>query len=170
MAREREPDPVEWVRDHWAQQDLPDPDRFMAVASVMRAHQVVVGELDRALKPLGVNRTTYLVLVTLLLSAEGARKLSYLSRYLLVHPTTVTQLVDALEARNLAERRPHPTDRRTTLAVLTEDGRALALEATRVASGVGFGLPGVADATLGELTSALRDVRRAVGDLAEDDG
>ncbi|MEA2167141.1 MAG: hypothetical protein QOF76_441 [Solirubrobacteraceae bacterium] len=164
MARAREPDPVEWVRARWGEQELPEPDRFMAVASLMRVHQVVVGELDRALRPFELSRTAYLVLATLALSDDGARKLSYLSRYLMVHQTTITLLIDNLELRGLVKRRPHPTDRRTTLAVLSAKGRKLTQRATAAAAAVGFGL---GDAEPGDLTGALRDVRRALGDLPE---
>ena len=166
MPREPEPDPVEWVRERWDEKGLAEAERFAAAASLMRAHQVVVGGLDRALRPFDLTRTAYLVLVTLALSDGGARRLSYLSRYLMVHPTTVTQLVDHLETRGLVRREPHPTDRRTTLAVLTKDGRALLRRATKGAAAAGFGLDGVPDATLRELTGTLRDVRRATGDLA----
>lgn len=167
MARAAEPDPVEWVRSRWAEQEFPEPERFAAVASLMRTHQVAVSALDRSLRPFGLGRTTYLVLVTLVLSPEGRRPLGYLSRYLMVHPTTVTQLVDQLEQRGLAVREPHPTDRRTTLAALTPAGRALASEATAAAADAGFGLDGVTPRTLDSVTSSLHAVRRAVGDLPD---
>lgn len=41
----------------------------------------------------------------------------------------MTTLVDALEAEGWVERRPHPTDRRATLVVLTDEG---ATEASRM--------------------------------------
>ncbi len=37
----------------------------------------------------------------------------------------VTALVDGLQERGLAERRPHPTDRRVKTIVLTPEGRAM---------------------------------------------
>jgi len=167
VAREPEPDPVEWVRERWEDQGLPEAERFAAAASLMRAHAVAVGGLEAALRPHGLSRTAYLVLVTLALSSGGARRLSYLSRYLMVHQTTITQLVDALEKRGLVGREPHPTDRRTTLAVLTREGRTLLRRATKDAAAAGFGLDGVDDVTLATLTETLRDVRRATGDLPE---
>lgn len=167
MARDPEPDPVEWVRERWSEQGLAEPERFAAAASLMRAHQVVVAGFEAALRPLNLNRTQYLVLVTLALSSGGARRLSYLSRYLMVHQTTITLLVDQLEKRGLVTREPHPTDRRTTLAVLTRDGRALLKKATKAAAAAGFGMDGVDDETLRALTGSLRDVRRATGDLPE---
>jgi DNA-binding MarR family transcriptional regulator len=168
MARTPEPDPVEWVRERWAQQELPEPERFAAVASLLRAHQVVAAGLDAALRPHGLNRTTYLALVTLHLSQDGARSLGYLARHLMVHATTVTQLVDQAEGHGWVERRAHPTDRRTSLAVLLPAGRTLVREATAGAAAAGFGMDGVGPETLHALTVALRDVRRSVGDLPQD--
>ena len=169
MARNPEPDPVEWVRSRWDSQALPESKRFAAVASVMRTHQVVTAALDQALREFELSRTMYLVLVTLGLSNRGALPLSYLSRYLMVHPTTVTQLVDELEKRSLVRRMPHPTDRRTTLAEILPAGRRLLKQATVGAAAAGFGMAGVDDQTLGTVTSSLRRVRRAVGDLADEE-
>jgi DNA-binding MarR family transcriptional regulator len=170
MARNPEPDPVEWVRVRWDAQALPESKRFAAVASVMRTHQVVTAALDGALREFELSRTMYLVLVTLALSTRGARPLSYLSRYLMVHPTTITQLVDELEKRKLVRRMPHPTDRRTTLAEILPAGRRLLKQATAGAAAAGFGMAGVDEETLGTLTSSLREVRRAVGDLPDEGG
>jgi DNA-binding MarR family transcriptional regulator len=48
-----------------------------------------------------------------------------LSARLMVTSGNVTGLIDAMQAEGLVERRPHPTDRRSTLIGMTEDGRAL---------------------------------------------
>ena len=47
----------------------------------------------------------------------------------LIYKTTLTSVVDRLQERGLVERRPSPTDRRSTLALLTEQGDALFQEA-----------------------------------------
>jgi DNA-binding MarR family transcriptional regulator len=60
-----------------------------------------------------------------LLHSGGPLTQRELSRQLKCTPRNVTGLVDALEAAGLVARRPHPTDRRATLATLTDDGRAL---------------------------------------------
>lgn len=46
-----------------------------------------------------------------------------------VHPASVTSAVDRLERQGYVRREPHPTDGRATLAVLTDEGRAVAAEA-----------------------------------------
>jgi DNA-binding MarR family transcriptional regulator len=159
-------DPVDWVRDRWAELGNEDPDLVALAASLMRAHQLVTSRLQDALKPHNLTPTMYLMLVTLSLSDGGTRRLSYLARYLMVHQTTVTQMVDQCERRGLVERRPHPTDRRTTLAALTRDGRTLLRRATKSARAAGFGFGDLDDDTLGTLADALRTVRHAHGDLA----
>ncbi|MEV6839860.1 MarR family transcriptional regulator [Streptomyces sp. NPDC051133] len=51
-----------------------------------------------------------------------------LAQRLKCEPSNVTGIVDRLESRGLAERRPDPTDRRVKLAVATEEGRRVARE------------------------------------------
>ncbi|WP_037854210.1 MarR family winged helix-turn-helix transcriptional regulator [Streptomyces sp. NRRL S-340] len=49
-----------------------------------------------------------------------------LAQKLKCEPSNVTGIVDRLEARGLAERRPDPADRRVKLAAATEEGRRVA--------------------------------------------
>jgi DNA-binding MarR family transcriptional regulator len=69
-----------------------------------------------------------------MLRRHGAMRLSDLSDHLHIAARSATEVVDALEARNLAGRRPDPGDRRATLVELTEHG-AEVLEAIRAARG-----------------------------------
>jgi DNA-binding MarR family transcriptional regulator len=57
------------------------------------------------------------------LSRSGPSTQATLASALEVTPRTVTSLVDALESTGYVERRPHPTDRRAVLVVLTELGQ-----------------------------------------------
>ena len=83
----------------------------------------------------------------------------------MVHQTTITLIVDQLEKRGLARRRPHPTDRRVSLAALTPAGRALTRDATAALAERSFGLPGVGVRSLGQLRAAMGEVRAAIGDV-----
>jgi DNA-binding MarR family transcriptional regulator len=67
------------------------------------------------------------------LRRHGTMRLSELSDRLHIAPRSATEVVDALETRGLAQRRPDPGDRRATLAELTEHG-ATVLEAVRAAA------------------------------------
>jgi DNA-binding MarR family transcriptional regulator len=68
------------------------------------------------------------------LTRHGVIRLSELSDYLHIAARSTTEVVDALEARGLVERRPDPGDRRATLVEVTEHGASV-LDAIRVASG-----------------------------------
>jgi len=68
------------------------------------------------------------------LGRDGAMRLSELSEHLRIAPRSVTEVVDTLESRGLAKRRPDPADRRATLAELTEHGASV-LDAIRAARG-----------------------------------
>ena len=124
-------DPIEeagrqW-RKHWgAAATVP----MMAVTSVMRAQQIWLSRLNETLQPFELTFARYEALMLLHLSRSGALPLGKLGARLQVHPTSVTNLVDGLERAGYLERLPHPHDRRTTLAAITDDGRQVAQRAT----------------------------------------
>src|SRR5215208_1363565 len=97
-----------------------------AVTSVMRVHQLLLARLNEALEPHGLTFARYEALMLLFLSRSGSLPLGKIGERLQVHPTSVTNLVDGLERSGLATRSPHPNDRRTTLATITEAGREAA--------------------------------------------
>jgi DNA-binding MarR family transcriptional regulator len=68
------------------------------------------------------------------LKGRGVMRLSELSDHLHIAARSTTEVVDALETRDLVERRPDPDDRRATLVALTEHGTSV-LEAIRAARG-----------------------------------
>ena len=65
-----------------------------------------------------------------MLRRHGVMRLSELSDRLRIAPRSATEVVDALEARGLAQRRPDPGDRRATLVEVTADGSGV-LDAVR---------------------------------------
>ena len=95
------------------------------------------------------------------LRRDGPIRLSALSERLHIAPRSATEVVDALEARDLARRRPDPGDRRATLVDMTEHGASV-LEAIRAARGTEaervFGRLSQADrAHLASILGKLRD-------------
>jgi len=68
------------------------------------------------------------------LAHRGPMRLSELSDHLHIAARSTTEVVDAVESRGLVRRRPDPSDRRATLAELTEHGESV-LEAIRAARG-----------------------------------
>ncbi len=68
------------------------------------------------------------------LNRHGVMRLSDLSAQLHIAARSTTEVVDALESRDLVERRTDPGDRRATLVELTAHGTSI-LEAIRAARG-----------------------------------
>jgi DNA-binding MarR family transcriptional regulator len=159
-------DAVEWMRQRWSTEGQPAAEYFAAMAALLRTHSRVVAALDVALKPLNLNRTMYLTLVTLQMANRRTRPLGKLSKQLLVHPTTITMVVDQLESRELVKRVPHASDRRTMLVSLTESGHELVLKANQALADIEFGLSGLSPQVANMLTEVLRQSREAIGDIA----
>jgi DNA-binding MarR family transcriptional regulator len=62
------------------------------------------------------------------LNRHGTMRLSELSDHLRIAPRTATEVVDALESRDLVRRRADPGDRRATLVEVTEHGVGILAE------------------------------------------
>ena len=58
----------------------------------------------------------------------GGLRLKDLADALRIAPRSATEVVDQLEAKNLVQRRPDPSDRRATLITLTEQGASMRAE------------------------------------------
>lgn len=169
MARGPLPfDPIDEARARWATRWDPDVSAAMAAAtSIMRAQQIVLAAVDTALRPFGLTFARYEGLVLLLFSSRGSLPLSTMGRRLMIHPASVTNIIDRLERQGLVERRPHPTDGRTTLAQITDAGRRLTTEATAAVNGVAFGLGHLDPDDLGQLQRIIGTLRRSNGDFVD---
>jgi DNA-binding MarR family transcriptional regulator len=84
-----------------------------------------------ALTPLGLSPNLFGLLVHVA-RAEGQSQ-QRLAETLGIHRNTMVSLIDDLEARGLAERRRHPSDRRAYAIHLTEAAREVLPEAVRLA-------------------------------------
>jgi DNA-binding MarR family transcriptional regulator len=136
-----------------------------AVTSLMRVQQLVLARLDAILRPHGLTFARYEALVLLCFSSRGSLPLGKMGERLQVHPTSITSIVQRLEADGLVSRRPHPDDGRAVLAEVTDVGRARVETATADLVGVDFGLGALTDQQLGDLSDLLAPVRRAAGDF-----
>lgn len=86
-----------------------------------RAARAIHLQSRELLAPLGLTPAAARALRTLG-HAAGPMRMGDLAERMHVVPRTVTTLVDALEEDGLIERRPDPTDRRSTLVHLTPRG------------------------------------------------
>ncbi len=157
-------DPIEEAARHWADR-WGGVEQMRAVTSVMRAHQLLLTELDQRLRCHDLSFAAYEALVLLTFSRHGSLPLGKMGQRLQVHPTSVTSIVRRLVVAGYVERRRHPSDGRATLAVLTEAGREVVEAATADLVAADFGLGALDESGLGGLTEALRQVRRAAGDF-----
>ena len=90
-------DPIERAAAIW-QRRFGEARAMAAVTSVMRAHQILLGELDALLRPFGLTFARYEALVLLSFSRAGALPMRLIGERLMVHPTSVTNTIDRLEA------------------------------------------------------------------------
>lgn len=159
-------DPIAAARDNWAARGWEDAAAGMAaVTSVMRAQQILLSRVDAVLRPLGLTFARYEVLMLLSFARSGSLPLSKVGSRLQVHPASVTNAVDRLEAQGLVRRVPHPSDRRAVLAEITTAGRALADKATAAMNDEVFRHPGLPPRKLEQLIDLVTDLRRDAGDF-----
>jgi DNA-binding MarR family transcriptional regulator len=159
-------DPIEEARRQWVAHGWgSSADGMAAVTSIVRAQQIYLSRIDAVLRPLGLTFARYEVLMLLLFSRSGSLPLNKVGSRLQVHPTSVTNAVDRLEAHGLLRRVPHPTDRRTTLAEILPAGRDLALRATEAVNTGVFDDPQLDPAEIGRLLGLLGQLRHAAGDF-----
>lgn len=159
-------DVIAEARRQWAAHGWGDAaDGMSAVTSVMRAQQILSAKVDGALRPFDLTFARYEVLMLLWFSRAGELPLRVIGSRLQVHPTSVTNAVDRLEAAGLVQRVSHPEDRRTTLARLTDAGRERAEAATKALNAEVFTDLGIDEARVRQVTRVLGDLRRAAGDF-----
>ena len=159
-------DPIDRAAQIWARRFGPSPS-MAAVTSIMRAQQILLGELDAILRPYGLTFARYEALVLLSFSREGALPLRVMGERLMVHPTSVTNTIDRLEAQGMVIRRPNPADGRGRLAEITERGRDAVQLATRDLMAADFGLSGYSETDRSELFTLLRALRLSAGDFTD---
>jgi DNA-binding MarR family transcriptional regulator len=159
-------DPVAEARRHWEERWGPEPSRPMAaVTSIMRAQQVLLARLNELVRPHGLTFPRYEALMLLTFTRAGELPIGKLGERLQVHRTSASSTVAALAADGLVRRVPSARDRRATLAVITDAGRAAALAATADLHAAQFGLGALDGADQETLTAVLRDLRLDAGDF-----
>jgi DNA-binding MarR family transcriptional regulator len=160
-------DPIAEARRHWTERWGEEPARPMAaVTSIMRAQQVLMARLNDLLRPLGLTFPRYEALMLLSFTRAGALPLGKIGERLQVHRTSVTNIVDKLEADGLVRRVPHEADRRATLAEITEAGRETAARATAALNDAAFGIDALGNDEQEAVTALLRALRIDAGDFA----
>ncbi len=164
MARKLPFDPIDEAARQWGLR-WEAVEQMHAVTSLMRVQQLVLGQLDEILKPHGLTFARYEALVLLTFSKTGALPLGKMGERLQVHATSVTSIVDRLEAAGHVVRRRHPEDGRAVLAEITDEGREVVERATKDLVEARFALTALEPEQLREVSALLRPVREAAGDF-----
>jgi DNA-binding MarR family transcriptional regulator len=164
MARPLSFDPIAEAGRQWEQR-WDAVAQMAAATSIMRAQQIVLARVDEALRPWDLTFARYEVLVLLHFSREGRLPLGKMGDRLMLHQASITNLVDRLEKQGYVEREAHPTDRRTTLAVLTEAGRAIIDDATAAVVDAKVGAAELTDDEARTVERLLQKLRAGTGDF-----
>ena len=159
-------DPIDRAARIWERRFGPSS-AMAAVTSIMRAQQLLLAELDAILRPYGLTFARYEALVLLSFSREGALPLRVMGERLMVHPTSVTNTIDRLEAAGMVIRKPNPADGRGRLAEITGRGRDAVPVATRDLMAAEFGMSAYSEPDRDALFTLLRSLRLSAGDFSE---
>jgi DNA-binding MarR family transcriptional regulator len=159
-------DPIDRAARIWERRFGPSS-AMAAVTSIMRAQQILLAELDAILRPYGLTFARYEALVLLSFSRAGALPLRVIGERLMVHPTSVTNTIDRLEAQGMVVRRPNPEDGRGRLAEITDRGRDAVQVATRDLMTSEFGMAAYSESDRAALFGLLRGLRLSAGDFTE---
>ena len=158
-------DPVARARELW-QERWRAEDSMAAATSIMRVQQLLIARYDEALRRHDLTFARYEALVLLTFSRTGRLPLSKIGERLMVHPTSVTNIVQRLEQAGLVQRMPNPRDGRGTLAAITGEGRAVVQAATDDLVALDFGLEALDAEEREQLFVLLRKVRVAAEDFS----
>lgn len=157
---------MERARADWTEHGFEGADLVIAMASIVRANQIVEARVDAVLKPYELNMMRFNALSTLAMSRDG-RPMGRVAWGLMIHPATVTAVVDRLEKLGLVERHPHPSDRRATLVRITTKGEEVHRRATDDLRAINFGLDGLTPSGARAVTKGLIPLRASAGDIRD---
>lgn len=152
----------QWTTHGWAEAAA----GMSAVTSVMRTQQIMLGRVDRALRPFGLSFARFEMLRLLAFTREGRMPMASAIARLQVHPASITNTVDRLSRDGLVQREPHPADGRAAMISLTPDGRDRVELATPALNDVFAELGLTEDDTL-QLVRILARFRKDAGDFVD---
>jgi DNA-binding MarR family transcriptional regulator len=159
-------DPIRMPDDFYEQSPDGNILATEAVMNTVRTGDLLLDQIGRLLRPLGVSSPGGLVLG--LLRDHGPMAPSEIGDRLIVTRATVTGLVDSLERRGLVRRTPHPSDRRSLIVEITPEGlKVLAQIRATVHRQEKAWMSVLSDADLRKLINLLHRVQRGVVEAAD---
>ena len=153
-------DVVEASRRVWLERWDPEAASGMAVfTAILRSYQLLNDQVHQVMRSHDLTFARYEVLAWLATDPETSLTLSWISKTLRIPPATVTNIIDRLEDEKLVRRVPHPSDARTTLAVITPRGRRVATDATQDLNSTVYERIGLSEKKRGQLVELLAELR-----------
>jgi DNA-binding MarR family transcriptional regulator len=153
-------DVVEASRRVWLERWDPEAASGMAVfTAIFRSYQLLNDQVTNVMKAHDLTFARYEVLTWLATDPESSLTLSWISKTLRIPPATVTNIIDRLEDDQLVRRVPHPSDARTTLAVITPRGQKAATDATRDLNAIVYEEIGLSEPQRSQLVELLAELR-----------
>ena len=153
-------DVVEASRRVWLERWEPEAASGMAVfTAILRSYQLLNDQVANVMRCHDLTFARYEVLTWLATDPESSLTLSWISKTLRIPPATVTNIIDRLEDEKLVKRVPHPSDARTTLAVITARGKRVAMHATEDLNAVVYKQIGLSEPQRSELLDLLAVLR-----------
>jgi DNA-binding MarR family transcriptional regulator len=168
VAVSRQGDPIVAADRHWKEHGWDTGWRFRAALSVARVAELIRQHDEAVMRPVRLTSSKHEALAVVYFSRHGELSLGRLGQRLLVHPTSVTSTVDALERLGLLRRIRHPTDRRATLARITAKGRRAVQRTCATLGAQHSGLDAIGAGEAQRLFDLLAPVRAAEGDFEPD--
>ncbi len=161
-------DPIAEAHRQWQEHGWADAaDGMAAVTAIMRTQQILLARIEGVLKQFDLTFARFELLRLLSFTRHGSLPMAKASARLQVHPTSVTNAVDRLEAAALVRRVAHPTDGRATLVEITDAGRERVAAATDELNSVVFTRPGFSSTEVAQLNTLLHGFRRDAGDFLD---
>jgi DNA-binding MarR family transcriptional regulator len=161
-------DPIAEAHRQWQEHGWADAaDGMAAVTAIMRTQQILLARIEGVLKQFDLTFARFELLRLLSFTRHGSLPMAKASARLQVHPTSVTNAVDRLEAAALVRRVAHPTDGRATLVEITDVGRERVAAATDELNSVVFTRPGFSSSEVAQLNTLLHGFRRDAGDFLD---
>jgi DNA-binding MarR family transcriptional regulator len=153
-------DVVEASRRVWLERWDPEAASGMAVfTAILRSYQLLNDQVATVMKSHDLTFARYEVLTWLATDPESSLTLSWISKTLRIPPATVTNIIDRLEDDKHVRRVPHPSDARTTLAVITPRGQKAATDATRDLNSIVYEQIGLTERQRDQLVDLLAELR-----------
>ncbi len=153
-------DVVEASRRVWLERWDPEAASGMAVfTAILRSYQLLNNQVADVMRSHALTFARYEVLAWLATDPEPSLTLSWISKTLRIPPATVTDIIDRLEDEKLVRRMPHPSDARTTLAVITPRGQRAATDATRDLNAIVYEQIGLTELQRSQLVDLLAELR-----------